>query len=310
LPDAIDARGTFAPGVENTRVPSNETIKSLIRNTVPRSVRNWLRSPAKSLEWLSDSAQFFLGITKTLEFPPDIRIAMHPHAYKIACMSQIAEPEERAEFDNFISYCTPGMFFFDIGAHYGLFSLVAAHFDGRAVAVDPSEIAIRMIERQIALNHAEMRVRPLHAAVSDSSGLVEMLSSGVFSAGYFKFAKGRSARELTKVRAVTIDEMTREFGVPTHIKIDVEGHEAAALRGGHDTFTRFSPTLFLELHNEMVAVDGGDPSAALDELRRIGYAAFSLAGEELDRETIFKKPITRIVARRLEADPAAARSSA
>src|ERR1700722_840986 len=210
-------------GAENTRVPSNETIKSFIRNAVPRPVRNWLRSPFKSLEWLSDSAHFSPGITKTLEFPPGIRIAMHPHAYKIACMAQIAEPEERAEFNNFISHCTPGMFFFDIGAHYGLFSIVAAHFDGRAVSVDPSQIAIRMIDRQTALNHVETRVRPVPAAVSDSSGLVEMLSSGVFSAGYFKFAKGRPASELTKVRAVTIDEMTREFGIPTHVKIDVEG---------------------------------------------------------------------------------------
>jgi FkbM family methyltransferase len=298
------------PGAEKTRVPANETIKSLIRKTVPRPVRNWLRSPAKSLEWLSDSAQFSLGITKTLEFPPDIRIAMHPHAYKIACMSQIAEPEERAEFNNFISHCAPGMFLFDIGAHYGLFSLVAAHFDGRAVAVDPSQIAIRMIGRQTALNHVATRVRPLHAAVSASSGLVEMLSSGVFSAGYFKFAKGRSASELTKVRAVTIDEMTREFGIPTHIKIDVEGHEAAALQGGHDTFTQFSPILFLELHNQMVAADGGDPHAALDELQRIGYAPFSFAGQELDRETIFRKPITRVVARRPGALPTAAKSSA
>jgi hypothetical protein len=82
------------------------------------------------------------------------------------------------------------------------------------------------------------------------------------------------------------------------------------LQGGQETFTRFSPTLFLELHNQMVAADGGDPNAALDELRRIGYAPFSFGGQELDRETIFRKPITRVVARRLGADPATAKSSA
>ena len=126
-----------------------------------------------------------------------------------------------------------------------------------------------------------------------------MLSSGVFSEGYFKLAAGRSSSELTKVRAVSVDEMTSEFGVPTHIKIDVEGHEAAALRGGRETFTRHKPTLFLELHNQMVAADGGDPNAALNELQRLGYAPFSYAGDLLDRPAIFGKPITRLVARRV-----------
>ncbi|MGA2812632.1 MAG: FkbM family methyltransferase [Candidatus Acidiferrum sp.] len=218
---------------------------------------------------------------------------MHPHAFKVAYKAQIAEPEESAEFQNFISYCHSGMFLFDIGAHYGLFSLVAAQFNGTAVAVDPSGMAIRMMVRQIALNNAGNRIRTLHAAASDTSGTLQMLSSGVFSEGYFKLAMGRSASELTNIRSVTIDEMASEFGPPTHIKIDVEGHEAATLRGGRETLTRFSPTLFLELHNEMVAADGGDPYAALEELHKLGYAPFSYGGALLDRTHIFDKPITR-----------------
>lgn len=272
-------------------------LKTLLRRTVPRPVRNWLRSPAKSAEWMWDTARYSLGVTNTLTIPPDVRIAMHPHAYKVACKAQVAEPEESAEFQNFISYCNRGMFLYDIGAHYGLFSLAAAHFGGKAVAVDPSAMAIRMITRQIALNRAADRIRTLHAAVSDKSGALQMLSSGVFSEGYFKLAAGRQASELTEIRAVTIDEMAQEFGAPTHIKIDVEGHEAAALRGGRKTLSGDKPTLFLELHNQMVAADGGDPNAALEELRGLGYAPFSFNGESLDRAAIFSKPITRMMAR-------------
>ena len=274
-------------------------LKALVRRTVPRPLRNWLRSPSKSAEWMWDTARFSLGVASTLKISPVVRIAMHPHAYKVACKAQIAEPEESAEFQNFLSYCGAKMFLFDVGAHYGLFSLAAAHFGGKAVAVDPSAMAIRMIVRQIALNHAGDKIRTLQAAVSDTSGELQMLSSGVFSEGYFKLAAGRSSSELTKVRAVSVDEMTSEFGVPTHIKIDVEGHEAAALRGGRETFTRHKPTLFLELHNQMVAADGGDPNAALNELQRLGYAPFSYAGDLLDRPAIFGKPITRLVARRV-----------
>jgi FkbM family methyltransferase len=277
-----------------------ELLKSLIRYTVPRPVRNWLRSPSKSIEWMWDTTRFSLGATKTLRFPPDICFALHPRAFKAAHKAQIADPEQSAEFQNFISYCNSRMFLFDVGAHYGLFSLAAAHFNAKAVAVDPSAIAIRMIARQTALNHATQKIRTLQAAVSDTNGVLQMLSSGVFSEGYFRLATGRSSRELTKIRAITIDQMTSEFGAPTHIKIDVEGQEAAVLRGGRETLTRFSPGLFLELHNQMVAADGGDPNAALDELENLGYGTFSFEGTLIDRSVLFRKPIIRVVARRVD----------
>jgi FkbM family methyltransferase len=276
-----------------------EVLKNLIRYTVPRPVRNSLRSPSKSIEWIWDSARFGLGVTKTLRFPPDICIALHPHAFKVAHKAQVNDPEQSAEFRNFISHCNSGMFLFDIGAHFGLFSLAAVQLNAKAVAVDPSAIAIRMIYRQTVLNHATQKIRVLQAAVSDTDGVVEMLSSGVFSEGYFRFATGRPSRELTQIRSVTIDQMMSDFGAPTHIKIDVEGHEAAVLRGGRETLMRFSPGLFLELHNQMVAAAGGDPNSALDELKNVGYETFAFDGTPIDRNVIFRKPITRVVARRV-----------
>jgi hypothetical protein len=56
---------------------------------------------------------------------------------------------------------------------------------------------------------------------------------------------------------------------------------------------------FLDLHNQMVAADGGDPNAAPDELQPLGNAPFPFAGDLLDRPAIFSKPITRLVARRV-----------
>jgi hypothetical protein len=49
----------------------------------------------------------------------------------------------------------------------------------------------------------------------------------------------------------------------------------------------------------MVAADGGDPNAVLEELERFGYAPFSFAGALLERVAIFGKPISRVVARRV-----------
>src|SRR5437899_4022768 len=241
-------------------------LKAVARAVVPRGVRNWVRSPSRSSEWLWDSARFSFGTTESLALSPGWSIVCHPRAYKVFNQSQINDAEQREEFRSFLSHCSNAMLLFDIGAHFGVFSLAAAHFGGKAVAVDPSPIATRMIARQAALNGLTKSIRIIQAAVSDESGVVDLLSSGVFSDGYFKMSHGRAKSELTRTQAMTIDELVGQHGVPTHIKIDVEGQEAAVLRGGRKTLEKFSPILFLELHNEMTTAEGGDPNLALNEL--------------------------------------------
>jgi FkbM family methyltransferase len=275
-----------------------ELLKSVIRATVPRPLRNWLRSPSRSTQWLWDASRFYLGTTETLHFPPNLTLICHPHAYRVAYQAQIADPEQREEFEGFLLECDDAMFLLDIGAHFGVFSLAAAHFGGKAIAIDPSPIAIRMIGRQSALNGLTDSIRIVQAAVSDEIGALDMLSSGVFSDGYFKITKGRAKSELTRAQATTIDQLVSQHGIPTHIKIDVEGQEAAVLRGGRGTIDQFSPILFLELHNEMISAEGGDPNLALNELTQLGYETFELSGNPLGRDAILQRSLIRVVAAR------------
>lgn len=274
----------------------SDSFEAAIRAVVPRPVRNWLRSPSKTFEWLWDAGKYSLGVTETLEFPRELTLVCHPHVYRVASRAQVLDPEQRDEFRNFLVYCNSSMFLFDLGAHFGLFSLAAAHFGGKAIAVDPSPIATRMISRQLTLNRSTDRIRIIQAAVTDSTGSVEMVSSGVFSDGYFKFSQGRARSELTRTPSTTIDEIAFQFGTPTHIKIDVEGQEAAVLRGGRKTLEKYSPILFLELHNEMVTSEGGDPDLAVDELGRHGYVVRGADGIPLSTTAILDKPIIRVLA--------------
>ena len=275
-------------------------VSDVVRATVPRTVRNWLRSPSVSAAWLWDSAKFAVGIRQRLAVTPDWSLTCHPHAYKVAYQAQIVDPEQAEEFRSFLAHCSGTMLLFDIGAHFGVFSLASAHFGGRAIAVDPSPIATRMIERQAALNGFSERIRVVQATVSDTAGVMDMLPSGVFSDGYFKAVKGRPKRELTQTQSMTTDGLAAQFGVPTHIKIDVEGHEAVVLRGAAFVLAAQSPVLFLELHNEMISAEGGDPAAALDLLDQLGYQAFATSGNRITRDAIFSKAITRIVATRTQ----------
>ena len=276
----------------------SELVKNIVRATVPRDVRNWLRSPAKTAEWLWDSVRFSFGNTRTLHFPSGHSIICHPHAYKVFYLAQIEDASQREEFRNFELHCSDKMVLFDVGAHYGVFSLAAAQVGGTAIAVDPSPTALEMIAIESVLNGCGDRVQLLQAAVSDTNGVMSMLSSGVFSAGYFKVVRDRSNRDLTKTQAVTIDQIVVNYGVPTHIKIDVEGHEAAVLRGAKETLSRYSPLLFLELHNEMIRSEGGDPGSSLDELAKLGYAPRRFDGKILSRSDILGQAIIRCLASR------------
>lgn len=265
---------------------------------MPRVARNWLRSPTKSAEWLWDSGRFLFGVTESLEISPSLTIACHPSAYKIFRRDQVDDPDQSAEFRTFISYCSNTMVLYDIGAHFGIFSLAAAGFGGRAIAVDASPAAAHMTGIQANLNKCDDRVQILQAAVSDANSAIDMLNSGVFSDGYFKATSQPAKSELTQVRAITIDQMALQFGPPTHIKIDVEGHEAAVLRGARSTLSRLSPILFLELHNEMVAAAGDNPRFALSELSQLRYDTFTAGGDAIGINAILAQPIIRIVAKR------------
>jgi FkbM family methyltransferase len=262
---------------------------------VPRRARNWLRSPSKSIEWLWDSLCFTVGVTKELALLPGWALVCHPRVYKTLLRCQLTDPEQSGEFRNFVSYCDRSMCLFDIGASFGAFSFAAAHYGGTAVAVDPSPIAARLMRLQSRLNGYENNIRIVEACVGDTIGEAEMLSSGVFSDGYFRMAAGRLTTELTKTRAVTIDQLADQFGPPTHIKIDVEGYEAAVVRGAKRTLTRLAPLLFLELHNEMIRSEGGDPSCVLDDLAEMGYEMFSVGSVKIEPSAILQMPICRLV---------------
>lgn len=281
--------------------------RMVIRSFIPRRVRNWLRAPANSVKWICDEIKFLFGRTQKLQIREGWFLTCHPAAYRCAYHLQVNDPEQVAEFNGFIRNSSEGMILFDIGAHFGLFSLAALHYGGpqaRAIAVDPSAVAVRFLKIQAGLNSATDRLRIVEASVAAQTGQQNMVAVGVLANGFY-VAPGpeHPAGEVIRTNAITLDSLADEVDLlPTHIKIDVEGGEAAVLRGAERLLARQpGPTFFLELHNEIVTSSGGDPGETLKLLRNSGYETFSVDGRVIDDEAILEKPLIRIIARKVVA---------
>lgn len=278
--------------------------KKVTRALVPRAVRNWLRSPSASAKWAWDGVKFSCGVKTIVQMRPGWSLVCHPAAYRCAYSAQQHDPEQIAEFDGFIDNLSPGMVLFDVGAHFGLFSLASLYYGGpqaRAVAIDPSPTAIRFLTTQAKLNQLDDRLQIFQASVGDQTGRQRMISVGVLASGYYVApTEGHPLSELSETSSVTLDSLADELKIsPTHIKIDVEGYEAAVLRGGQKIFSQpQAPIIFLEVHNQLVREVGGNPAETLMLLRDYGYQTLTSEGLPIGEDEILNKPLIRIIAKK------------
>jgi FkbM family methyltransferase len=144
----------------------------------------------------------------------------------------------------------PGDRCVDVGANIGVHAVRLARLtgqDGEVIAIEPDPDVVRRTQRNIALNGLA-NVRVISAAASDRAGELRLYRPGPgdtnrarASLHYYPYLTGATVI----VPVVTVDDLCA--GAPVSlIKIDVEGHEAAVLRGAAGTIARHAPSLVFE----------------------------------------------------------------
>lgn len=136
-------------------------------------------------------------------------------------------------------FITPGAPAFDIGAHLGDRSAAFHSLGAQVVALEPQPALARWCQRMAG---REITLLPMaagpsigHAEIAISSGnpTVSTLAHAwrqqvsLHNAG---FAKVRWKTH-QRVDVTTLDALIHQYGLPTFIKIDVEGYEADVLAG-------------------------------------------------------------------------------
>jgi FkbM family methyltransferase len=158
---------------------------------------------------------------------------------------------------------------FDCGAHQCVVAMVLAKLvgtTGRVIAVEASPLNYETALRNIKMNDAG-NVTAVHAAVSDNLEPIEFNVRGNGQVDDGTGAWGKIA-----VPSVSVDELTRRYGGPDVLFVDVEGFESRVLQGAANTLSRYRPDCFLEMHVGCgLEKFGGSVKSITSALRDLGY---------------------------------------
>lgn len=167
---------------------------------------------------------------------------------------------------------------FDIGAHVGFFTVLAAHANpaGAVFAFEPLPTVFQRLQQNVALNHLT-NVECLTAAVGDQEGTAEFFHLGrelPSSSGLsLEFMRTIGEVQSLKVSVLTLDRFVQERGLGRVdlVKIDTETTEPQVLRGMTEILQRDQPMLICEV------LTGAGAEPLLEQiLRPFGYRFYHL----------------------------------
>ena len=188
---------------------------------------------------------------------------------------------ERKKQSVFCNEIRPGDVVFDVGAHVGFYSLLAAKSagpSGSIVAFEPMAANIEYLRHHAALNKFAVDIAQVAVADRDSIGH--------FRRGADTYT-GTLAESGEAVEVVSIDLLvdSHRFPAPDIIKVDVEGAETLVLKGALRTLSRVHPIVFLAVHSQRLR------SECIDILRGLGYIVTAIQDEsDMDGFELLARP--------------------
>ena len=176
------------------------------------------------------------------------------------------------------SVLRPGGCFLDIGANVGFYTLHAAAAVGPAGQVhafEPLPANMRSLRETVRENRLD-QVRLVEAAVSDREGELAFTVPPEGESGWGRMAEAAGAHTI-RVRCVTVDGYLESLPDAASridaVKLDIEGHEMAALRGMRRTVERHRPALLMEMNLPALAAAGVEAAEIGAWLKDLGYEA-------------------------------------
>jgi FkbM family methyltransferase len=185
---------------------------------------------------------------------------------------------EEENFSFLTAHCKKGGVVLDIGAHIGLFSVIASEIagnTGKVFAFEPSPSTTEFLKKTIAINKKNDLIFPFQQAMSDKIGKLTFFVSDNKVDNSNSLVSYEDGRKLSgiEVDVNTIDSFAaaQKLNAVNFIKIDVEGAEYDTLRGGTTVFKEKRPVFILAIHPVPIKAKGDKLEDIYDYLVQLNY---------------------------------------
>jgi FkbM family methyltransferase len=196
------------------------------------------------------------------------------HIGQLYYVRELLESDREATFVALLkSSIGVGMTVVEAGAHMGYVTLQAARAvgpSGRVFAFEANPRAVPLIERNLTANGLNEQVTVVPLALADVPGRHAFFLSGGGDTSSLHEPEGASER--IEVTVTALDQWLDPSVRVAVVKLDIEGGEAAALRGMRETLARAGPGLvvFAECNPSMLERSGSSTSELVEILQENG----------------------------------------
>ena len=244
-------------------------IKEVIRSVVPAGTWDWLRVLRVRFTILTARPRWerhnFGGVMLDVELGDPIARGCYDH-----------DSPELPELRFLKQYgLQPGATVFDIGAHQCVIAMMIAKVvePGLVLAVEGNGYNASVGKRNKERNGIS-NLEVIHGAGGSKPGEINFSENWNGQVNLGSPDVGN-----VKVRCYTIDELSRLYGAPQVLFIDVEGFEGEVLTGANETLTTF-PDCFVEVHVGKMENYHVDPESIVAYFSREHYRLYWRIDEE------------------------------
>ncbi len=186
---------------------------------------------------------------------------------------------ERAERQFLQRFLRPGDVFFDVGAHVGLFALIAAKRVGRVghvYAFEPSAQTFERLRYNVEMNSLT-NVSAYPVAMSDGNGSADLFVSSSAQEAWNSLVRPHGGGDyvLDKIETMALDDFVEQHGLAGRIammKVDVEGWETKVVSGARRMLARAdAPVLQMEFTDPAADAAGASCRELYRALAQLGY---------------------------------------
>lgn len=189
-----------------------------------------------------------------------------------------------------VEHLHSGHIFYEVGAHVGFFSLLAAGLvgeSGEVVSFEPDPVNVVLIQEHFRRNLlTQARVVPM--AVWSKTGSVRFTRGSELSSlnagGVLESSPWGFDTDVIEVNAIALDDYVQGHRAPSLVKIDVEGAELHVLNGARELLSHYKPFVLCEVHSPELA------SQVEDWLTENRYAVEWFADERALTQHLIARP--------------------